>query len=128
MDKIKGWLKARLKIALLKGVDDLSRLQPVLADQIRKRLNPDQKAEQLVSWVQDELRDLIGKIHGSNFLNSLLLGAVKSALLKEVDGLSKYQDDIADYMRRHIDADQKSTLVIEYLQEYLRAQIEKHFE
>lgn len=128
MDKLKAWLHARLKVALLKGVDDLSRLQPVLADQIRIRLNPDAKAEQLVSFVQDELKDLIGKIHGSNFLNSIFIGAVKAALLKEVDGLSKYQDDIADYMRRHIDADQKSELVIEYLQEYLRAQIEKHFE
>lgn len=126
MDKIKEWLKAKAKEALLKEIQKLDKYEAILADQIRVRLDPEEKATQVVDLTQRELTKLVEKAFGWKFLHGWIFGAVKAKLLSEVEKLDNYEDDIAALLRRHIDADAKAKLVVDYVQEFLTSLVNKH--
>ena len=64
------------------------------------------------------------KIAGNGWIAKWL---VKAQLHTMVDSLDKYEDDLADLMRKHVDADEKSKLVVDYMQDWLRKQCAKIF-
>jgi hypothetical protein len=124
--KLKNWVLAKAKATLLVQVQDLDKYEAVLADQIRIRLDPDTKAKQVVELTQKELKALISKVFSYKFLHTWVFGSVEDQLLAEIDKLSNYEDDLAELLRRHLDADAKAKLVVDYVQDLLTSLIDKY--
>ncbi len=126
MDKIKQWLISKAKDAVLKEVQKLDKYEAVLAEQIRVRLDPAEKAKQVVDLTQQELTKIVEKAFGWKFLSSWIFGSVKTKVLAEIAKLDNYEDDLAALLARHIDADAKAKLVVDYVQNFLTTLINKH--
>lgn len=125
-DKAKKWLIARAKATLLKEIQGLDKYESVLADQIRVRLDPKQKAQQVVELTQKELTDLVNKVFSWNFLHTWVFGStVRDQILAEIAKLSNYEDDLSALLARHLDADAKSKLVVDYIQDYLTSLVNR---
>lgn len=126
-NKIKQWVIAHAKETLLKEIQGLDKYESVLADQIRERLDPDEKAKQVVALTEKELTALVDKVFAWKFLHTWVFGStVKDQLIADIKNLDNYEDDIANLLRRHLDADAKSKLVIEYVQDFLTSLVNKY--
>jgi len=60
-----------------------------------------------------------------NWLKSLLLNAAKSQMNKEIDGLSQYEPQLADIIRKNVDPDKTATLIVNYVQDLARKYVDK---
>lgn len=125
-DKLKKWLVARAKDTLLKEIQKLDKYEAILADQIRVRLDPDEKAKQVVDLTQKELAALLDKAFAVKFLHSWVFGNIKDKLTNEINKLDNYEDDISALLARHLDADAKAKLVVDYVQNFLTSLVNKH--
>jgi hypothetical protein len=122
-NKIKAWLLESLKKLVFKEIDNLDKWEPKLADMIRERLNPDEKAKAVVDYLQGELHKLVDKISDGSWVSKAL--GIKGKLHTAVDSLDQYEDDLVEIMRKHLDADEKATMVVDFLQDWLRTHAEK---
>lgn len=125
-DKIKQFLLDRAKKTLLAEIQKLDKYEAVLAEQIRVRLDPDEKAKQVVDLTQNQLKALLSKVFAWKFLHSWIFGSLEAKLVAEIDKLDNYEDDIAELLRRHLDADAKAKLVVDYVQNFLTSLVDKH--
>lgn len=126
LKKIKMWILEKVRAEALRAIDKMDSWEPKLADMIRERLNPDDKAKQLVDLLQEELHKLVDKISDTSWLVKIL--GIKSKLHAAVDMLDEYEDDLADIMKKHLNADDKAKLVVDYIQEWLLKWVEKIFD
>lgn len=126
-DKLAAWIKAHAKATLMKEIQGLDKYESVLADQIRERLDPKEKAKQVIALTEKELTDLVNKVFAWKFLHTWIFGnTVKDQLLADIQNLDNYDDDLAALLARHLDADAKSKLVIEYVQDFLTSLVNKY--
>ncbi len=124
--KIKAWLMAAAKIEANKAIGRLDKWEPKLAEIIRDRLDPDEKSKKVVDYLQDQLRKLVDKISDNSWAVKVL--GVKAKLHDAVSKLDEYEDDLADIMRKHLNADKKAKLIVDYVQVWLSKWVEKVFE
>jgi len=61
MNFIKKWLLAQVKVTAMKEIDSLDQYKQVIADLIRKNVDPDKTAELIVNYVKDLLKKLVEK-------------------------------------------------------------------
>jgi len=59
-------------------------------------------------------------------LKSWLLGGVKTALLKEIDKLDQYEDDLANIIRKKLNPDETAKMVVDYVQDLARKLVDKY--
>jgi hypothetical protein len=126
--KIKAWLLAKVEDALLKEIQKLDRYESVLAEIIKAKLDPDERAKQVVDWVQEKLVEAVEKAFSAKWLSSWIFAKAKESVLREVSKLDNYEDDLAAILRRHVNADEKSKLIVDYIQDYLTALVKKHIQ
>lgn len=124
-DKIKAWLLGKVEVALVKEIQKLDSYEVVLAELIKAKLDPDERSKQVVDWAQAKLVEVIEKSF-SKWGTSWLLAKVKASALAEVSKLDNYEDDLAAILRRHLNADEKSKLIVDYIQDHLTAIITKY--
>ena len=60
-----------------------------------------------------------------NWLKAKLLGGLREAAVREINGLDKYQDELAGLIRKYADADKCSAAVIDFVQAKARAILDK---
>ncbi len=121
--KIKAWLLEKVKAEAHKAIARLDKWEPKLAEIISERLNPDEKATQIVDYLQGQLHKLVDKISDGSWVAKVM--GIKSKLHDAVDSLDKYEDDLAGIMKKHLNADEKAKLVVDYIQAWLGKWVEK---
>ncbi len=126
-DKIKAWLLGKVESALIKEIQKLDSYEVVLAELIKAKLDPDERSKQVVDWVQVKLTEAVEKAF-SKWGTSWVLAKAKDSALAEVNKLDKYEDDLAAILRRHLNADEKSKLIVDYIQDYLTAIVTKYIQ
>ena len=124
--KIKSWLLASVRKALHKAIDQLDQYETKLADIIREKLNPDEKAKLVVDYIQDKLKSIIESAFKHGWLHKLLIWGVKDKLNAEIDKLDRYEDDLADIVRKNVKPDEQAKLVVDYIQKYLKHLVDRY--
>ncbi len=124
--KIKAWLLASVRKALHKAIDRLDQYEAKLADIVREHVNPDEKAKMVVDYIQDKLKSTVESAFKHGWLHKLLIWGVKGKLSAEIDKLDRYEDDLADIIKKNVKPDEQSKLVVDYLQAYLKKLVDKY--
>jgi hypothetical protein len=127
-NKIKAWLLGKVQIAAAVEIQKMDQYEPVLADLIRKELDPDARSKQVVDFVQEKLTEIVNKAFSAKWGSSWILSSVKDKLLAEVSKLDNYEDDIATFLRRKVDPDAKATLIVDYVQDFLTGLVAKYIQ
>jgi len=124
--KIKNWVLERVEKALYKEVDKFDRYESELADLIRRHADPDQRAKQVVDYVQAQLAKLVEKSFDSKWLSRSFFGHVEDSILAEIKKLDKYETQLSDIVKQHLNPDEQSKVVVDYVQNYVKALIAKY--
>jgi hypothetical protein len=125
--KIKAWLLGIVEKWLLKEIDKLDKYEEELIELLRENINSEEKAAKLVKKAKVELKKLVEKAFDRSWLSSKFFVKVKASILKEVAGLNKYQDDIADLIESQLDkAEEVAPMLVNLVQDYLRKLVKKY--
>jgi hypothetical protein len=62
MKWLKNWLLSSVKALLLKEIDALDQYKPVIADIIKKNVDPDKTAQMVVDYVKELALKLVDKV------------------------------------------------------------------
>lgn len=60
-------------------------------------------------------------------LKSIFIGGLKDMILKEIDGLDRYEEDLAALIRKNLDPEKSAKAIVDFVQMHLRGIVEKIF-